>query len=188
MTALFDTPRLSVRMPDPGDAPFMLDILNTPGWLRFIGDRRVRTLDDARAYITDVYLKAHADQGYGAYVVTLRDTGLPIGVCGLFKRPYLPTPDLGYALLPAYEGQGYAREAASGVINHVTREAASAVINHVTGKATSGVIGYVARADLKAIVSETNARSINLLEKLGFTFQERLRPPGEDREILVYRL
>jgi len=164
MAALYNTPRLSIRMPAPEDAAFFFDLLNTPGWLRFIGDRNIKTLDDARAYITDRYLQHHADHGFGAYVVTLRENKTPIGVCGFFTRTYLDTPDLGYALLPAYEGHGYAREAAA------------------------AVLAYTGRTDVLAIVSEANDRSIRLLETLGFTYRERVQPPGEDREVLVYKL
>lgn len=162
MAALFHSPRLSIRMPDPADAPFFAELMNTPGWLRFIGDRNIQTADDARAYITDRYLQHHADHGFGSYVVTLRENGAPIGVCGLYTRDYLPSPDLGYALLPAYEGHGYALEAADAVLS------------------------YTGRNDVLAIVSEANSRSVHILEKLGFTYKDRVRPPGEDREVLLY--
>lgn len=166
MLNLFETPRLAIRMMTPEDAPFILQLFNAPTWLQFLGDRNVRTLEDARAYITDIYLKNHTDNGYGAYLVTLRDSGEPIGICGLFRRPYLPVPDLGYSLLPAFEGKGYAFEAASATMDYVG--------------------SHLGKTELRAIVSEANTRSVRLLEKLGFVFMEKVQPPGEERMVLVY--
>ncbi|WP_162852742.1 GNAT family N-acetyltransferase [Dinghuibacter silviterrae] len=165
MSFLFDTARLRVRMMTPEDAPFVLQLFNAPNWLQFLPDRHVRTVEAARDYITDVYLKSYRDNGFGAAVVTLKESGEPIGICGLFQRTYLPVPDLGYAFLPAHEGKGYAAEAAGGMLDYLRP----------------------AQPDLRAVVSSENTRSVHLLEKLGFQYMEKVRPPGEDRMVLVYK-
>lgn len=168
MQTLFDTPRLTLRMMTPEDAPFILELFNSPQWLRFLGDRHVRTLEEAGAYIRDIYLKNYADNGFGAALVTLKDSGTPIGICGLFQRPYLPGPDLGYSLLPAFEGNGYAREAAAGTLQYVRT--------------------HQGRHTLSAIVSAANIRSVQLLRKLGFVYDKDIRPPGEDRMVSLYHV
>ena len=118
MSPLFETERLSIRLMIPEDAAFILRLFNAPNWLRFLGDRGIKTPEDARRYIEDVYLKNYDDQGFGAWVVTLKTSGEPIGICGLFQRPYLALPDLGYALLPEFEGMGYAGEAAGATLSY----------------------------------------------------------------------
>ena len=106
------------------DAPFILGLLNDPDFLRYIGDRGVRTLDDAAAYITNGPLASYARHGFGLYLVSLGDTGVPIGISGVLRRDTLPDPDIGFAFLPGFRRQGYALEAARAVL--VTRCATSA--------------------------------------------------------------
>jgi RimJ/RimL family protein N-acetyltransferase len=168
MEILFDTPRLRIRMMAQEDAPFIVELFNSPNWLRFLGDRNVRTLEEAGAYIRDIYLKNYADNGFGAAIVTRKEDGAPIGICGLFQRAYLPGPDLGYSLLPAFEGKGYAREAAAGMLDYV-------------GKRQG-------RDALSAIVSAANTRSIHLLEQLGFIYDKEIQPPGEERTVSLYHI
>jgi RimJ/RimL family protein N-acetyltransferase len=100
MKILFETPRLALRTFAAADDEFIMRLLNTPSWLQYIGDRNIRTLADAQRYIMNNLLKLYAEQGYGAWVVVLKETGAPIGICGLFKRKYLDQPDLGFAFLP----------------------------------------------------------------------------------------
>ena len=168
MQILFQTPRLTVRLMERKDAGFILRQFNSPTWLHFIGDRQVSTVQEADNYIEQIYLKSYTENGFGAWVVTLKDSGEPIGTCGLFKRAYLPIPDIGYALLPEFEGKGYAREAAEGALAY-----------------TRDVLG---KKELMGIVSEINHRSFQLLEKLGFKFQELIQPPGEDRSLKLYHI
>ena len=105
-----ETERLVVRWIEESDAPFVLRLLNDPDWLRFIGNRNVHTLDDARKQITERYRVGLA-KGFGAYLVELKATQTPLGMCSLIQRDYLDCPDLGFAFLPEYRSQGYAREA-----------------------------------------------------------------------------
>lgn len=164
MDTLFETARLTVRPLRLDDADFVLRLFNAPNWLQFLPDRQVRTREAAGRYLREVYLQGYADNGFGAWAVTLQ--GEPIGICGLFRRPYLPIPDLGYALLPDFEGRGYAFEAAAGALSYVR--------------------DHLGMSSLAAVVSEANTRSVQLLERLGFDFKESVLIPGEDRAVSVF--
>jgi RimJ/RimL family protein N-acetyltransferase len=142
----------------PEDAPFLRALLNEPSFLRYIGDRGVRTDDDARAYVADGPAASYAEHGFGLYLVTLRADGTPIGICGLLRRPTLDAADLGYAFLPAHWSRGYARESASAVVAHARRD--------------------LGLDRLLAITSPDNDPSIRVLEALGFRF-DRLTRLGE---------
>jgi RimJ/RimL family protein N-acetyltransferase len=149
---VLETARLRLRAAARGDAPFFLALLNDPAWLANIGDRGVRSRSDAERYIRDTVQAPYQALGYGMYVVQLKSTGLPIGVCGLVKRDFLPAPDLGFALLPGFVGFGYAAEAARAVVEHAQR-----------------ALGI---GRLYAIVKRGNQRSERLLAALGFHRQE----------------
>lgn len=149
------TDRLILRQLDAGDAPFILRLVNEPSWLRNIGDRGIRTPDDARAYIVTGPVAMYARCGFGLWLVELKATGVPIGLCGLIRRDTLPDVDLGFALLPEYCGQGYATEAAAASVAYARDSAALARI--------------------VAITAPDNHRSQSLLKKLGFTYERSLR-------------
>jgi RimJ/RimL family protein N-acetyltransferase len=154
-----DTTRLRIRRLTAGDAPFILELLNDPAFLRYIGDRNVRSLDDARKYIADGPVASHATLGFGLDLVVRKAGDVPIGICGLLKRDALPDPDIGFAYLAPYCGAGYGQEAAARCLQHAR-----------------DVLGL---PRVLAITSPDNTASIHLLEKLGFAF-ERLTamPPG----------
>ena len=161
-----ETARLTLRHLDDADAPFLCRIFNEPSWLANIGDRGVRTADDATRYIENELRTKYATQGFGMYLVATRAPVQSVGVCGLFKRDALPAPDLGFALLPEYWGQGYAQEAATAVMN-------------------------VARTQLGlprlfAITSVNNDRSGHLLLGLGFKFENLVRLAPADEELKLY--
>jgi RimJ/RimL family protein N-acetyltransferase len=118
---LLRTPRLTVRPFTLADAAFIVELLNDPDWLRHIGDRKVRTLDEARSYLREGPQAAQARHGFALWAVRrLEDDpeGTPIGMCGLVRRDGLDDVDLGYAFLPAARGRGHAREAAAAVLAH----------------------------------------------------------------------
>lgn len=148
---------MRLRRFEPDDAAFILELLNEPSFLQFIGDRGVRTLDDARRYLETGPIASYAQHGFGLCLTLLKAGDVPIGMCGLLRRetPALDAPDLGYAFLPAYWSQGYASEAAAAVLDH--------------GLHALGLPRIV------AFTTPDNYRSIKLLEKLGFHF-ERLMP------------
>jgi RimJ/RimL family protein N-acetyltransferase len=149
--SVLETERLNLRGFTFDDAPFILTLLNDPAFLRFIGDKKVRTLEDARQYMANGPMASYAQHGFGLNLVELKDSQTPIGMCGLLKREDLPDPDIGFAFLPDFRSKGFAFEAASAVLND-------------------------ARERLKlnrflAIVNPDNDASINLLEKLGMKFE-----------------
>ena len=160
------TPRLRLRHFTLDDADFILQLLNQPGWLRFIGDRGVHTHDDARAYLQNGPMTAIARLGFGLYAVEHTASGRPIGMCGLLKRDTLDDVDIGFAFLAEHCGQGYGREAATAVMAHA-RE-------------------HLHLQRLLAITAPDNTASIALLQRLGFTPQRRaVLTPGQDA-VLVF--
>lgn len=165
---ILNTERLSLREFTPLDAPFLLKLVNEPGWLRNINNPGVRTLDDALAWGQGRLFKAYRELGHGFWAVERREDGVLVGMCGLFKRPTLPEPDLGYALLAEHEGRGYALEAARGCVAH-----ARDVMHWPT---------------LMAITAVDNPASVALLGKLGFVEQARQQIEGYNEPSRVFRL
>ncbi|HKX28219.1 MAG TPA: GNAT family N-acetyltransferase [Blastocatellia bacterium] len=163
---IIETARLIIRQLRADDAPFILRLLNEPSWLRFIGDKGVRTLDDARRYILEGPVQMYARHGFGLWLIELKGEAVPIGLCGLLKRDSLPDVDIGFALLPTYWCQGYAFESASAVISH--------------GREAMGL------GRILAITSPDNDRSGRLLEKLGFRFERLILLPDSSSEVKLY--
>ncbi len=163
------TPRLTLRRLTLDDAPFILGLVNQPSWLRFIGDKNVRTLEDARGYLSKGPLEMYQRLGFGLLLVERTDDGAPIGICGLIKRDTLPDVDIGFAFLPEHWGAGYAAEAAAAVLSD--------------GAASLGLTRVV------AITSLDNQRSIQLLEKVGFRFDRLIGgPEGAQLRLFVIDL
>ena len=160
------TARLRVRALAAPDAAFIVALLNDPAFIRNIGDRGVRTEADAREYLAAGPLASYAAHGFGLCAVDLLATGAPMGICGLLQRPDLPGPDLGFAFLPQFCGQGYAFEAASAV-----KADAHARLGLET---------------LLAIVNPANERSIRLLVRLGFEFERTLQMRGETAFVSLF--
>lgn len=152
---MLTTERLMLERLTFNDALFIIELLTDPDWLRYIGDRGVRTIEDARGYLERGPMASYASHGFGLYRVALRETGVPIGICGLLKRDALPDADVGFAFLPAYRGQGYAFEASAAILAH--------------GRETLGLVRIL------AIVSPENAGSVRILEKLGMTREGEVR-------------
>ena len=163
-----ETERLVLRRVTLDDADLLLAVWNDPGFIRNVGDRGVRTLEQAREAMRAGALQLYADFGYGPYAVTMKSNGERIGICGLFRRENLEHPDIGFAILPEYRGQGLAGEAAFAVRDHALDD--------------------LAIDTLTAIVSPDNAPSIALIEKLGLTFDRMITMPGDDEAIRLYRL
>jgi [ribosomal protein S5]-alanine N-acetyltransferase len=159
---ILETPRLSLRRFTLTDAPFMLGLLNDPAFIRYVGDKNVRTVEHAEGYLRDGPLASYKQFGFGLMLVRLRESLEPIGTCGLIKREQLPDVDIGFAYLPEFRGQGYAIEAARAVLAY--------------GKRQFGLSRIV------AIVSPGNTGSIRVLEKAGLTFERMVRL-GEGDEV-----
>ena len=148
------TSRLQLRWLEPGDAAFILRLVNDAHWLRFIGDKQVDNQDAARNYIESGPRAMYRAFGFGLNRIALKQDDTPVGVCGLLQRESLPDCDLGFALLPEFRRRGYAFEAASAVLQH----------------------GFTQcdKSRIAAIVSAQNSASIRLLEKLGFHYERAI--------------
>lgn len=147
-----ETSRIVLRQLRVEDAPFVLEILNTPKWIKFIGDRGVRTLEQAADYIKNRFLSSYATNGFGFYILVLKNENVPIGISGLIRREGLNGVDMGFALLPEYEKKGYGFEAGQAVLDLAKNE--------------------FNLPFLLAITNQDNFASQKLLEKLGFEKKE----------------
>jgi ribosomal-protein-alanine N-acetyltransferase len=152
---VIDCERLALRKLDLPDAAFILELLNEESFVRFIGDREVRTLGDAREYIVKGPLHSYRRYGFGLYLMSLREKAVPVGICGLVKRASLEDVDIGFALLPQYRCRGYAAEAAGAVLAY--------------GRRVFGLKRIV------AVTSPGNQASIAVLEKIGLRFERTIR-------------
>ena len=163
---MIETDRLRLRWLSAGDAEFINELLNDPSFLRFIGDKGVRTLDDARDYILNGPVDMYNRLGFGLYLTELKDGGPPIGICGLIKRDGLEDVDIGFAFLPKFWAKGYAYESAAAVMAH--------------GKTVLGLKRIV------AITSPDNHASGRLLEKLGLRFVRMILLSKDAQEVRLF--
>lgn len=163
-----DTQRLQLRELTLADAPLMLAVWNDPAFVRFVGDRGIRTVADAEAAMTAGALKLYKDYGYGPYGVVLKGVDTPIGICGLFRREGLDEPDIGFAILPGHCGKGYAYEASRAVLDYARDK--------------------LEIPNLTAIVSPDNEASVGLIRKLGLRFERMHRMAGDDEEVAIYAI
>jgi len=161
---ILETERLILREFNLEDAPFVLNLVNMPSWLAFIGDKNVHSIEDAKQYLTNGALKSYAENGYGLSAIILKDSKLPIGMCGLVKRDSLEDIDIGFALLSEYAGQGYAYEIASATLRHAKK-----------------VLGI---KKIIAITNANNTSSIKLISKLGLQFEKTVNLSINDSALL----
>jgi len=166
--AVLSTPRLELRELTEGDARFILELLNDPSFIRNIGDRNVRTLDDARAYIRKGPLASYEQHGFGLWLVELTSDSTPIGMCGLLKRDVLDAPDIGFAYLPPFQSKGYGFEAARAVLDHARDTL------------------HLPR--VLAIVNADNESSARLLEKLGMRFERMVQVSDNEPPLRLFAL
>jgi RimJ/RimL family protein N-acetyltransferase len=165
---ILQTERLNLRTVTPEDAPFYLELVNDPSWIRYIGDRGLRTVAAARTAIVDGPMAMFDKLGYSLYVVERREDGKAMGMCGLIKRDILPDTDIGYAISPQFWGHGYAHEAAAAVVAHAR--------------------GPLGLPRLLAITSPDNAASQKLLLKLGMGFVKSTRLEGWEVDSNLYSI
>jgi len=159
------TDRLEIKELSAADASFITELVNTPEWLHFIGDRGVKNNDDAITYINNGPISSYKANNYGLWLVALKDSNEPIGICGLVKRDFLPHPDIGFAFLSRYTRKGYATESAAAVMKYASTELKLPVI--------------------AAITTDDNSSSLRLLFKLGFQFIGMVTYPGEEDELML---
>ncbi|XOV93815.1 MAG: GNAT family N-acetyltransferase [Bacteroidota bacterium] len=163
-----ETERLILQPASEVDAPFFLELFNTPTFIKYIGDRNIRTTEAARTYIKAKMAPQLERLGYGNFVIIRKEDNFKIGTCGLFDREGLDGIDIGFALLPDYEKQGYAYEAARKVM-----------------QAAFTAFGLTS---LSGITTKENLSSQRLLEKLGFTLKGSIRIPNDPEELLLYEI
>ena len=163
---ILETERLSLRRLTSDDAQFILELLNQPSFLRYIGDKGVRNSEDAIQYIQTGPVASYDRFGFGLYLVELKESGTPIGMCGLLKRETLADVDVGFAFLPDYWSRGYAFEAAAAVMAY--------------GREVLGLRRIV------AITSLDNAASIKLLEKIGLRFERLIKLTEDQPEVRLF--
>lgn len=164
--SIISTTRLELFEIGPDDAPFILELLNTPSWLKYIGDRGLRSEEDASYYIVNSMMPAYKKLGFGFYLTKLKVENTPIGICGLVKREALEHVDIGFAFLPEYEGKGFGFESASAIMQYA--------------QTTLGI------KTISGITNSDNKSSIALLEKLGLRFQKMILLPNETKEIMLF--
>ena len=160
--------RLYLRHIEIEDAGFMLSLLNEPAFLKFVGDKQVRDLESAQSYIRQGPIASYESYGFGLYLIELVGSSEAIGMCGLLKRSFLESADLGFALMAEYRGHGYAFEAAQ-----VTVDLARDILK---------------LPNLVAVTADNNDRSIKLLQKLGMSFDKLIALPGSDKEVKLFSL
>ena len=166
MKPILETERLILRQLTLDDSDFTMELLNTEGYIKYIANRHVTTREKAQDYLLNGPLKSYEMHGFGLSLVALKDTLMPIGMCGLLKRDYLEHPDIGYAFLPQFNGRGYAFEMAEKVIQ----------------------IGFsqLNQEKIVAITLPTNAPSIKLLERLGLTYERTIAAPDSGEKLLLF--
>ncbi|WP_242241892.1 GNAT family N-acetyltransferase [Bacillus cereus group sp. BfR-BA-01309] len=163
---VLETERLILRWFDIKDAPFILELVNDPAWIQFIGDKRIKNLDDAKKYILNGPVDMYNKMGFGLYLVERKEDLTPLGMCGLIKRDSLEDVDIGFAFLERFRSKGYGFESASAVIDY-----------------------GVQNLGMKRIVAITTIDNINsgkLLEKVGLQFEKIISDSGEDLKLFGY--
>ncbi len=166
MKYILETERLRLREFTLEDGKFIIELLNSPGWIKYIGDRNVRTLRQAGHYLENGPIKSYKENGYGLFLVEKKEDGNPIGMCGILKRDTLENPDIGFAFLAGYSGMGYAFEIASATLRYAKE--------HLGIRKISG------------ITAVENFKSIRLLEKIGLQYNKRFSFPNGNEELLLY--
>ena len=163
---LITTDRLLINRITIDDAGFILELMNDKDWIKNIGDKGLRTIEDVQAYIQNRFLKTYIESNYGFYTMNLKNTLQIIGIVGLVDRKGIDHIDIGYGILPEFRGKGYAFEAAKAIYDYGYQE--------------------LNLEKIVAIVNPDNLPSIKLLSKLGLEFEKMIRLPDEEIDILLY--
>jgi RimJ/RimL family protein N-acetyltransferase len=169
MSQILETELLNLRQFNVNDGEFVLKLVNTPGWLQYIGNRGIKTVEEAQIYLLTGPISNYEKQGFGLYLVELKsENHAPIGMCGLIKREGLDDVDIGFAFLPEYFGKGYAFEAAQATLDFA--------------------LNTLQLSKVVSITQDNNERAIKLLKKLGFEKRGKVKLPHEDIELLLFTL
>jgi RimJ/RimL family protein N-acetyltransferase len=165
MKYILETERLRLREFDLSDTAFIIRLVNSPGWIEFIGDRNIRTDEQARHYLECGAIKSYRENGFGLSMVEKKADSIAIGMCGILKRDTLDNPDIGFAFLPEFTGQGYASEIVKATLNYALHD--------------------LKLPKVLAITKNNNARSIKLLERIGLTFDKTFLSDNKE-ELLLF--
>lgn len=166
MKKILETEHLLLVEFEVTDARFIMELVNCPTWLQYIGNRQIHTLVDAKQYLLNGPIASYRKLGFGLWKIVLKDTAVPIGMCGLIKRDFLEHTDIGYALLPGFEGLGYAYEAAAATLSYAAMH-----------------LGFTC---ISAITDAGNRRSIQLLQKLGMISEGNILMPETADELMLF--
>jgi RimJ/RimL family protein N-acetyltransferase len=164
---ILETNRLRLKELSADDATFIVALVNTPVWLKYIGDRNIKTIEQGKSYLNNGPLKSYKENGFGLWRVDLKETSTPIGMCGLLRRDYLDHPDIGFAFLPEYHEQGFAVEAAVATLSYAK--------------------DHLHLPTVAAITLPDNHKSIKLLEKIGMKYVQPVYLPQTNEELWLYR-
>lgn len=168
MEIIIETERLILRKFTLNDSAFMLELLNTPAWLRFIGDRGIRTIEETDQYLLDGNIRSYQEYGFGFYVVVVKETNEPIGICGIKKREELDDVDIGFGFFPQFIGKGYGYEAASATLDYA--------------------LNILKIKRIVAIVNPENSPSIGLIKKIGLVFEKMIQLSPKDIELMLFSI
>lgn len=163
-----ETERLIMHLSNINDAEFFLELYNSPKFIEFIGDRNLRTKEDAENYIRERFIPHIEAHGFGNYTVQLKENGMKIGAVGIFKREGLEIPDIGFSFLDAYIGKGYAYESAKKLL-----EVAQS---------------HFGLAKVSAMTTDSNIASQKLIKRLGLSFKGYEKIPGDAENLRYYKL
>jgi len=167
-SSALETDRLFLLPTSEEDASFIMELVNTPKWLKYIGDRNIKSIEDARNYIREKMLPQEERLGFGNFTVVRKTDQQRLGTCGLYDREGLEGFDIGFAFLPEFEGRGYAFEAADELLKVA--------------------LSKFALKEISAITTKENVASQKLLEKLGLIFIKMTTIPNDSEELMLYKI
>ncbi|MGI9201533.1 MAG: GNAT family N-acetyltransferase [Woeseiaceae bacterium] len=162
------TERLAIRRLTLADADLMLSVWNDPAFYKYVGDRGIHTIDDARVALQEGAFQLYEKYGYGPFRIAIRENDQAIGTCGLFRREGFDDPDIGWSILPEFCGKGFAYEAACAVLEY-----------GITDVSLTRVVAFI---------SAENAPSIGLAKKLGLRYERMTRLVGDDEDVCLYSM
>ena len=163
---IFDTERLILKATSENDSKFLFQLLNAENWIKYIGDKNINSIDDAKVYVNTKIVPQQKSHGYSVYTLIRKKDNLKIGTCGLYNRDGIEGFDIGFAVLPKYENMGYGFESAKKLINISFKE--------------------FSLDSLSAITTKDNISSIKLIEKLGFQFIKIIKLPYNEKEFQLF--
>jgi RimJ/RimL family protein N-acetyltransferase len=163
---IIETKRLYLRELNLGDSEFVYNLVNTPKWIKFIGDRNIKSIEDSENYLSEGPIKSYIVNGFGLWLIVLKQSLVPIGICGILKREFNKDLDIGFAMLPEYENNGYGYEAANATLSFAKHKLK-----------ISRIVGFTL---------DYNNHSINLLNKLGFKYEKMIRLPNDDEDLALF--